>query len=281
MRAFLQRIWARRGIRIALIAGAIVLAAGAAAAVPGWRYIKTDPDFCVRCHLMAEPAEKWRRSAHRNVACQTCHRADIFEEARLGWAAFIERKKEISPHARVPISICGECHLSEDPRWRQIAATPGHREHFGERGLSCLECHAVKVHEFAATTESCGRCHSGQRVALKEMETTHCFACHDFAGKRGAVELLPAAATCRECHPASAARPVPASEVVAAAKATPAPVGKGHEDCLQCHKPHGAKLRDPVDCMACHLKVLDPQNPHYKDERLQGCLECHAPHEAR
>jgi nitrate/TMAO reductase-like tetraheme cytochrome c subunit len=260
VRAFFGRLWAKRWARTALIAFAVLVPIGTAGGVAGFRYIKTDPDFCVKCHLMDTPGEKWKHSAHKDVICQTCHRANIFEEAEMGFNAFVVRPKEVRPHAKLSITICQECHMSDDKRWKQIGSTPGHAGHFVGRGISCLDCHVQKLHEFAPSVNACKRCHDSKEMHLEKMEDVHCFKCHDFLGKI-TNKLVPSTATCRQCH-TEQKNPIP----------------KGHDDCTDCHKPHGDKHKDPIDCLQCHTKLLAPTERHFKDWRLQNCRTCHEPH---
>lgn len=282
-----MKLWQRRWFRILAIALAVLVPCAAFAGIRGARYIRTDPQFCMSCHLMDGPAEKWRHSSHREVSCQTCHRVDIFEEAHLGYAAVIQRKTEIGPHAKVPPAICMECHVSQDPRWKQIAGTPGHGTHVARRGFACLDCHATRLHEFKADTAACLRCHGQGKLKLEKMETLHCLGCHDFLGKQGA-SMIPTASNCRQCHAAERDDTAAVATLFSLAGkpaslvGKPAPVWKGHEDCLGCHRPHGKPLADPIDCLACHRKLLEADNKHYKDERLStACRECHEPHAAK
>jgi nitrate/TMAO reductase-like tetraheme cytochrome c subunit len=277
-KSVVRKLPGRRSVRALLVALALAVPAAAFAGARGWRYMKTNPDFCVSCHLMEGPAAAWRRSAHKAIACQTCHRADIFEEMRLGFAAFVERREEIGRHTKLDTIVCGECHASNDARWKQIAGTPGHKTHVGQRDISCLVCHATKVHDFAADTSRCVRCHGSDHLRLAKMEDLHCLGCHDFAGKRWST-LLPAREHCRECHPepAAARRAAIVENGKTVGKAVH--VQKGHGNCLGCHRPHGKPLDDPIDCLSCHRTMLDAGSKHYRDERLTSCRECHEPHE--
>ncbi|HVY62684.1 MAG TPA: cytochrome c3 family protein [Planctomycetota bacterium] len=281
-----MRLWQKKWFRITVIAALVAIPVAVFAGVEQFHYIHTNPKFCMGCHLMEDAAEKWKHSAHKDVACQTCHRADLFEEARLGYGSYILRLQEVGPHAKVPKEICMECHVSKDPKWKQIASTPGHATHMAKRGLECLQCHVTKVHAFKADTEQCLRCHGAGKVTMGKHDELQCLACHDFLGKRdGGATEIPTAATCRQCH--APEKPKDGGEVAQAPAPVPgglhagkaAPVWKGHEDCLGCHKPHGKKLEDPIDCLRCHQKLLDPENKHFKEERLNvGCKECHQPH---
>lgn len=283
--SFFLRAWRRRWVRWTAIAIAVLAPAGALGGRAGWTYIKTDPSFCTSCHLMKAPAEAWRHSAHKDVACQTCHRADIFEEMALGYAAFIEGAETVRPHTKLDIRICEECHVSNDARWKQIAKTPGHRVHFAQREIDCYACHVRGVHEFKADTEQCLRCHGKDHLKLEKMETLHCLGCHDFLGKKAnkasANGPIPQASSCRACHPAEPASPAAATAAASPLPGKAAPVTRGHENSLGCHRPHGKPLEDPIDCIACHRGVLSSTSKHYKDERLEACRDCHKPHEAR
>lgn len=297
---------ARRWLRRIFIALLVLVPIASVAGAKGWKTIKTDPQFCVSCHLMEHAGEVWKTSAHKDIICQTCHRADIFEEAKFGFNAYIMRAKEVPPHAPLDIKICAECHVSNDPKWKQVAATAGHREHFAERDVSCLHCHVTKLHEFGADPKACTGCHGEGKLQLSDMSKLHCLGCHDFLKTDGGdkASLIPTPARCRECHPAVASEEPPAAASAPATAAAPAtataagpngaakkerlaetkllakaaPTGKGHDDCMGCHDPHGKKLEDPVGCLKCHVKLLAASNVHYKDERLQSCFDCHHPH---
>ena len=274
-KGFFRRLWTRKWVKVTVTILAVVTPIAAYAGVRGWNYMKTDPTFCVKCHLMGPAGEKWKHSVHKEVACQTCHRANIFQEMQFGYAAFIERKREIGRHSKLDIAICQECHgTKEDKTFSKIATTPGHATHFVLRDISCLVCHVQKLHEFQPDTNACLRCHGKGKLQLEKMSTLHCLGCHDFAGERSS-SLIPTAARCRECHPTER----PAGAVLTTLDGKAVTVLKGHDNCLGCHKPHGKPVDDPVDCLGCHRKLLDSSSKHFKDERLQKCNECHTPHE--
>lgn len=278
IRQLISKRWFKWLVLAIVLCAAFTAYAGRA----GWRYVKTNPNFCSTCHLMERAHTRWETSAHKNVACQTCHPANVFEEMALGWAAMIERPDEVRPHTKVDVRVCRSCHVTDKPGWKQISNTPGHKAHVVERELNCLECHARELHRFKADTEQCKRCHGKDRLKLRKMADLHCLGCHDFKGEFGPRKSLRADKhDCRRCHAAAEGE---APEIVKLGhpeeKGKAAPVWKGHEDCLGCHKPHDDPIRVPADCLRCHKSLLEG-GAHLRDERLTDCLECHPPHEPK
>ena len=281
-RSRLRRLLASRRLRVTLIVVAILAVAGSAAGAKGFHYVKTDPGFCAgTCHIMAPAADAWAHGPHKDVICQECHRADIFQEARLGWIALIERPEEVGPHTKLDARICAECHLSNDEKWRQVGATPGHRAHVVEKGLGCLECHVTKLHQFGADTAACERCHGADKLRLKKMSQLHCLGCHGFIGETGAEPtLIPEPSKCQGCHVEKADATPAIAATAPDLVGKPALVAEGHRACLGCHRPHGEPLDDPIDCLRCHRKLLEG-GEHLSDERVTDCVGCHEPHSGR
>lgn len=286
--------FSKRWVKIALIVIAIAIPASAYGGFRGWRYIKTDPNFCVSCHLMKDAFERWEKSAHKDVACQTCHQADIFEEMRFGFVWLIKDPDEVGAHTKLNAQVCRECHIQDEERWTKLKDSPGHGGHFKRLQGECLQCHVTKaVHSFEPDMAQCQRCHTRQMPKGHEITELHCFGCHDFVGRlAGATEatgLISQVAAdqkegrafhvaCRTCHVAQEGDPVPIV-VAGYSKHAGKPVftHKGHEDCVGCHQPHGGKLDDPIGCLECHRSLLEGGR-HLADERVSECLACHEPH---
>jgi len=278
----IRQLFSRRWVKVAAVLLVFAGAFSAYAGRLGWRYVKTNPNFCSTCHLMEDAHTRWQKSVHKGVACQTCHPASVFEEMGLGWAAMIERPDEVPAHTKVDPRVCRSCHVSESSRWKQISDTPGHKAHVVDRELACLECHARELHHFKADTEQCKRCHGKDKLKLRKMADFHCLGCHDFTGKYGARTSLRADKhDCRRCHASAEGE---AAEIAKLGhpeeQGKAAPVWKGHEDCLSCHHPHGDPISVPTDCLRCHKELLEG-GAHLADERLTECTECHAPHEPK
>ena len=60
-------------IAILVLAGTSIFVAGSVTAYRTYDYIEHDNDFCMSCHLMAEPFERFGQSAHRDLGCKACH----------------------------------------------------------------------------------------------------------------------------------------------------------------------------------------------------------------
>ena len=275
------------------VAVVALLAVGSVFMYQTYDYVQHDNQFCVECHLMQDPFERFAQSAHQGLGCKACHRPNIVQRSEMGLAQIVEQPDSIRVHAHVPNAICAECHIDGNPEeWRIIANTAGHRIHLESddpalEGLNCVECHSTGVHQFTPTDRTCGQggCHENTEVRLGNMAdlTIHCAACHDFASpvataaspEQVATSLRPEAEECLSCHQMRAMLPdLPADE----------PHGA---ECGACHNPHEQTTpRQAVESCAtggCHA-MPDTLTPYHRDLDpgvLEDCLACHSAHEFR
>jgi nitrate/TMAO reductase-like tetraheme cytochrome c subunit len=294
--SLLSSVWERllalpAGVKAVLGVALIgVLAVGSVLMYRTYDYVQHDNQFCLECHLMRDPFERFAQSAHRGLGCKACHRPNIVQRSEMGLAQIVEQPDSIRIHAQVPNSICAECHIEGDPeQWRRVAATAGHRIHLESddpalEGLNCVECHSSGVHQFTPTDATCGQggCHEGTTIRLGDMAdlTIHCATCHDFATPVPedvapvdvASSLRPEAEECLSCHEMRAMVPqIPADE----------PHGA---ECGACHNPHTqATPRQAVESCAsagCHAMpdTLTPFHDGLDPGVMENCLTCHEAH---
>lgn len=282
------------GIQVGLgVAVVAALGVGSVFLYQTYEYVEHDNQFCLQCHLMRDPFERFARSGHRDLGCKACHRPGILERSQMGLAQVIERPDEIRVHAHVPNEVCAECHIEGDPeRWRHIASTAGHRIHLEStdpvlRGFQCVECHSTGVHEFAPTDRTCGQagCHEATTIQLGRMAdiTIHCATCHEFTAPvpetalpaEVATSLRPQAAECMSCHQMRLLL-------------TDFPADEPHDAaCGACHNPHTqetpAQAVQTCGTAGCHERPADA-TPFHRGLRvgvLEDCLACHVAHEFR
>lgn len=271
-----------------------MLIALGAAAVYGYRmydYVQHDNDFCLGCHLMVDPYERFARSEHRGLGCKACHQPTMTVRTKMALTQVIKNPAELETHAEVPNERCEECHVKGDPaEWRQISSSAGHRVHFesGKKeleGLKCVECHSSSVHEFAAADKTCAQsgCHEGVKIQLGKMGklTLHCAACHEFSrpvtadvkGDSLQGALRPQAQECLSCH---AMRQLVAEQFT----------GEDPHDaeCGACHNPH--EQTTPAEAVkncansGCHTQpdTISPMHRGLAGGVLQQCTQCHQAH---
>lgn len=282
------------GFKVVLgVAIVAVVAVGSVFMYRTYDYVQHDNQFCLECHLMRDPFERFAQSAHQGLGCKACHRPNIIQRSEMGLTQIVEQPDSISAHARVPNEICAECHVKGNPEeWRIIANTAGHKVHLESddpslQGLTCVKCHSNGVHQFTTTDQTCGQagCHEDTRVRLGKMAnlTIHCATCHDFtkpvvdtAGRVVAANSLrPEAQECLSCHQMRALLPdLPPDE-------------PHHAECGACHNPHTqTSPRQAVQsCTSagCH-SMPDTLTPFHRDLDtgvLENCLNCHKAHEFR
>jgi nitrate/TMAO reductase-like tetraheme cytochrome c subunit len=282
------------GLKVVLgVAALAVLGVGSVLMYQAYDYVQHDNQFCLECHLMEDPFERFAQSAHRGLGCKACHRPNIVERSEMGLAQVVENPDSIRVHAHVPNQICAECHIEGDPdEWRRVANTAGHRIHLESddpalEGLSCVECHSSGVHQFTPTDQTCGQggCHENTTIQLGNMAdlTIHCATCHDFATPVApdaptaevATSLRPEAEECLSCHQMrSMLGDLPPDE----------PHGG---ECGACHNPHEqATPSQAVESCAtggCHAQpdTLTPYHQGLDPGVLDACTTCHEAHTFR
>ena len=270
-----------------------VLGVGSVLMYQTYDYVQHDNQFCLECHLMRDPFERFAQSAHRGLGCKACHRPNIVQRSQMGLAQVVEQPDSIRVHAHVPNAICAECHIEGDPEeWRRVSNTAGHRIHMESddpalSGLKCVECHSSGVHQFTPTDQTCGQggCHENTEIRLGRMGdlTIHCATCHDFAtpvaedigGAELATSLRPEAEECLSCHQMRS-------------MLSDFPEDEPHNaECGACHNPHEQETpRQAVQSCAtggCHAQpdTITPYHRGLEAGVLENCLSCHEAHDFR
>jgi nitrate/TMAO reductase-like tetraheme cytochrome c subunit len=277
-----------------LIAMAAVVVAGVA--VGGvllyrtYDYVQHDNNFCISCHLMADPFDRFAQSSHRGLGCKACHQPTMAVRTTMALTQILEQPDELKTHAEVPNEACAECHVNGDPeKWQQIAQSAGHRVHLESddpelRGLKCVECHSSTVHEFATTDKTCGQagCHENTEIRLGRMGgfSIHCASCHEFnrpvattaPAETLAVALRPQREQCLSCH---AMREILADF----------PEHEPHNSaCGACHNPHEhatpAQAVESCATAGCHsaIDTITPFHRGLSPSVLSSCTSCHNAH---
>jgi nitrate/TMAO reductase-like tetraheme cytochrome c subunit len=279
-----------------LAAIGVVLAGGVGAggyyAYRTYDYVQHDNDFCLSCHLMQEPFQKFAKSAHRGLGCKACHQPTIIARTSMALTQIVENPESLAVHAEVPNQRCADCHIKGDPaKWRIIANTAGHKAHLDSnnpklKGLQCVQCHSVSLHEFAPVDKTCAQagCHADKKINLGKMSnlTIHCAACHSFVApvdsvsasepKNVANAILPNQNECLSCHAMRRAMQLP----------NPDPHGG---KCASCHNPHVQKT--PKDAWksctkaGCHTRpdTLTAFHKGLPPGVLESCGTCHKAHD--
>jgi nitrate/TMAO reductase-like tetraheme cytochrome c subunit len=290
---FVMAAWARLAghWRAALVVCVLLASIAAVAGFRAFHYVEHDNRFCLSCHIMADPFARFSRSAHSKIECHDCHKATTGEKLHQVYATLVHNQSHIEKHAHVPNEVCEACHVRGDSaRWRQIAATAGHRVHLQSRdsalrGVQCVMCHGgTELHAFASVETTCGRagCHANQHVRLGRMADLqiYCATCHDFLARTTNVRLdsagrpmSPQARQCLSCH-AMQAR-LGAMEIAA---------DPHRGQCGLCHDPHKQTTAKAAvkSCTSgsCHVGI-DTIPFHRGVPHADQCAACHAAHSFR
>ena len=195
-------LWARLVLhrRAALVVSAIVVVTGSLVGFKAYHYVEHENRFCLSCHLMTDPFERFARSAHSKIECHDCHKSTRLEQMEQLYETVFHNPTKVKKHATVPNGVCVACHESGDSvRWRQVSATAGHRLHMTSRdtalkGVRCVLCHGTtELHSFASVEQTCARsgCHSNQHIRLGRMGDLqiYCATCHEFTARSTAVAM--------------------------------------------------------------------------------------------
>ncbi len=270
------------------IAGSV--GAGGYYAYQTYDYVQHDNDFCLSCHLMVEPYERFARSAHRGLGCKACHQPTIVVRSQMALTQIIENPDSLAVHARVTNDKCASCHINGDPeKWELIKNSAGHKVHLESKdstlqGLQCVRCHSTSLHEFAASDKTCAQagCHEHNKIMLGRMKdlTIHCAACHDFSKpipQGGGTEAVLAALSpdkneCLSCHEMRVLVNLPDPDPHQGA-------------CAACHNPHTqATPQAAVESCTkagCHTQAdtLTPFHRGMGPGVLENCVNCHNAHD--
>lgn len=247
-----------------LIIAGVALIAFSFAGV-GLYYVEHNPRFCVSCHTMSEPFQKWQEGTHAMVNCHSCHKQSKLDSLHQVWMYFTQRPDKVVHHPELDHKICAQCHMTQDQKWHDIRETAGHKVHFEKAGLECLDCHDKGIHNIARPVEECGKCHSDKVDMSNKMAFVHCTQCHNFLAKgKGATGISPTRDNCLDCH----------SKIRVEGETFPKE-GSMHFECSTCHSPHKKLLPSPSLCLGCHTTL--PGKIHGSDEKTR-CFDCHKPH---
>jgi nitrate/TMAO reductase-like tetraheme cytochrome c subunit len=246
-------------IVIALIT--VVLIMGVITGYKYYKFTENDPRFCELCHLMKETYKSWKKSAHRDTVCQTCHSMNLISQNRLLLGYVVSGAKARTPqkHGRLtPWESCNSCHLDEvEQGGVTLRKSYGHARHVFMEEIECKKCHTDDQHNFAPDEKNCLLCHKDKGVHGIGMEGFACLSCHVY----GETTAMPRKERCVKCH-----KDVPLK----------GPMSK--VDCRNCHKPHGRIKPTAMDCVSnCHANQ-DAIGRHDRHIDI-SCNECHKAHE--
>jgi len=251
-----------------------------------YRFMMHDNQFCLSCHLMADPYARFERSAHNQLSCHSCHPVSTGALWQVYATVFL-RPTEVTKHAHVPNEVCGACHIKGDPaRWRIVANTAGHRLHLQStlpalRGIQCVDCHGASLHEFKPNQQIClqAGCHSYAHIRLGRMadRDIYCTTCHAFTAEAPTIAvdslghpMSPKAEQCLSCHEMQ--------QMLSRMEFMHDP-HKG--ECGDCHNPHeqrhGAEAVRSCDKAGCHTTWRESPF-HIGVPNPTECTRCHIPH---
>jgi NapC/NirT cytochrome c family, N-terminal region/Cytochrome c3 len=236
-------------------------------------YMDHDPKFCLSCHTMNTAFDLWQKSAHKNVDCHTCHIPNTISNLHQLYVYTTQRPDKVVKHAEIDRSICEKCHTGggNESKWNQVLESAGHKGHVGKLRIECVQCHATSVHRFVAPKDLCATCHKQTTLkAAGTMAEMHCLNCHSFMTPAKDVKdpkhlLKPDRAACLDCHEKRSV------------KGETFPEGKTPMkwECGKCHKPHEQLNLVRNDCFGCHDAIVEGV---HKSKGHQNCLDCHKPH---
>jgi hypothetical protein len=266
-----------------------LVAGGGYYAFRTFEYVEHDNEFCLSCHLMQDPYDRFAESEHQGLGCKACHKPTFGARSQMALTQIIENPDELAAHAEVLNEKCEGCHVDGDPEtWRSIRSSAGHRIHLESadttlQGLMCVECHSSSLHEFAPSDRTCAQsgCHTDVRIQLAGMSdlTIHCAACHAFnapvspaaSSETVLAAVRPDAGECLSCHAMRVLVEMPPDE----------PHGGV---CGSCHNAHEqATPEEAVTSCAtagCHEAPADltPFHRGLGPGALEGCTSCHQAH---
>jgi hypothetical protein len=277
---WLAKMMSRLATRIGLVLG-IVVGVGLAVGYKAHRTITRDPQFCVSCH--SGTSKSWAAHAHKNRACQECHKSEFASGVKLWTFAQLGKTPPPRSHGVPDLQRCRTCH-ADSKSSKSIAKSSGHLTHvLGKLQLKCDQCHQLKGHSTKVGDGVCQQCHSTLSMHDRGMAKVTCLSCHDYNAPPTAKGSIPATG-CPKCHSGKAAGvsiadPSLLSKLVINSDATHGNVNA----CRLCHDPHAADAGDRrrgMDCERCHKGVT----AEHQQSAIAGhpnCSTCHQIHGTR
>jgi hypothetical protein len=255
---------------------------------------------CTRCHTTKAPFKESGRvfdhttarfpltGAHREVACEKCHKRGVFRGTDFGTCATCHQ----DPHRRKFGAACTACHTTD--KWETCSvehSKTGFRLVGAHAEVACIKCHQSGSMTEPLRFDRCSACHVNvHRASIRE----DCRACHNettfrdapfdhFKRTAFALEGRHDGLTCRKCHTGISAGEVPlARRVVDFRGAVRA--------CVSCHgdqDPHKGEFGRACD--ACHrpatFRMKEFRHPRAPEFYAGGhekvsCEKCHVPGKA-
>ena len=226
-----------------------------------------DHTYCSSCKAMKPEAASLALSAHKGIACSTCHMPSgvshqigwRLREARNVWADYLNMPTTPQKGSIPSNAACLSCHpLSKIPD-ETNGVRMNHAEHLA-RNLNCVDCHNTVSHKLPGQTSgvsmvTCLMCHSEQGTAPSD-----CSFCHpappkskhapDFMTEHGR-QALADPQQCQRCHHNE-------KQFCDACHSYPPP---SHFSGTWRYTHGDAAKADPAVCRACHDKSF--------------CAQCH------
>jgi hypothetical protein len=314
-----RKSWVKAGLAAGV---ALVLLLIVGGGLKAHDYVMHDNDFCQGCHVFVPSGQLFVRpdtgtyllvnrleGKHDTLSCHACHPFELKAQTKELFYWMVARPDKIPPHAKVPRTICEQCHVQGAAKktWQRIASTAGHRTHLESdsaplKNVQCLTCHARTAHRFQPADTTCAQkgCHLTDDVKIRlgrmaarfhaapvrplpNEEQLYCNSCHQFTAEAQFVSLDSAAGAlrpgerqCFGCHEMRA--------LLASFDPAKDPHGGS---CGTCHNPHtDVKPKDALKSCAeanCHLNWRSiPFHVGAAHRRVaQRCETCHQPHAAR
>jgi predicted CXXCH cytochrome family protein len=287
------------GIRVPLLAGALLLAAAAAPAAAA-------EDSCLQCHgglaeaRLSDPVRRTAGDVHfsKGLACVSCHGGDGTAAAKE--AAHDPAKGYVgAPRGEAEVRACARCHSDAafmrnfDPAIRVDQEAQYRQSHHGKKlaggdakVATCSSCHGnhgVKSADDPTSPvypthvpDTCGRCHGDPKAMEGRKIPTDVVA--KFRSSVHGRALLErgdlAAPACNSCHGNHGA--------------TPPEVANVANVCGTCHQQQATLFRgsrkkadfdrnDQPECVLCHQHhdIAAPSDAMLGTGEASVCLQCH------
>lgn len=225
-----------------------------------YNFSQEDPGFCDLCHVMEEPHNQWRVSAHKDIPCQQCHSMNLLSQNRLMLSYLTASKTSEIKHdhgLEKPWETCKACHLDSVRQGGvTLRKSYGHARHVFMEKIDCRECHTGEMHNFTPDQEKCLNCHADKGVHGLGMEGFACLTCHAY----GDETIMPRSDKCLTCHAGEIPPSAPMNSL----------------QCQSCHHPHTRVEPTVEDCRKCHINQ-DRVGSHAQHGEI-SCMHCHKAH---